>query len=1034
MVPCRQLWPRMDNVLRENVQSALVELWHIGVSTDEMFNECRNRLKHATKWAQQYYVPLGGVDVVAKAGGKPKPRIRHLVGNEQNVCSHRFGFKGKLDGLVRTDDANKTAALEIKTGRIRTEHVGQITVYYMLLCDLVNQQLQPELQACSSSALLLYPHKDECTYEAKRISRFDVRAIMQIRNMLASTIQRRRQTLEEGRLRGPVWPPMIPRENGMEPSDCKRCFRKDHCYTLAASVENQPQLRPELDSRVRAYIQKWLMVIDAEEVLGAKAKERPWRTNTTLNRDKAPNVVNPSSAQQGVQKAVDGAAPEAKVKDQDAKEGGSGSSGLRYLKFEEAVLVKPSNHPNMFGVNNSEEHQFHWIFSVPDSEAAAKLQAFSSGGPRSSQLDFEDYAVASAKPKKKNAGGPFGSGTSEAALSMRALTLGADENAAKASNTTKQQQELAGSQPSPELVQSILSLPFTVGDQITISREPEGPFSLFQATVVNIDCEGRRVTVRPRTEIRATLRSDAGAQMCTTQLTDIEDLQRAAGVASAQQLSTCEFYRMDKDEYGGGFAKIRGDLMQLVCTQELMNPFVGKIKRKLIFLEPPTFSDVELGEQVGTTVMPKTPPEMIAEGTNCLTQWQRMNLTQQNVIRRCFQADDYCVVQGFPGTGKTEVLASLLELYVRNGKRVLFCAYTNAAVDNGLLRLLRNASEAGKRPMQIVRLGSNEQKVHNEVRPYLLQNRNLNSIQDVNGFIQSVQLVACTLLGCHDALVQHLAFDLVVVDEASQATEPATWCALFKTRKFVLFGDTNQLQPLVKHPKAIQFGLQRSLMERLSEEQPACVAELNVQYRMNEEIQKLPNKLIYNGKLVCGSDAVKYRKLTAYTLGDVTTKEGWLRAALDPDRKVVFLDTMDSLPEDMASRQENQGEANLCQELVRSLLSLGLFEADIGVLSPYRRQLALIKEVLGPERPEVLTVDEAQGKDKKCVIVSLVKSNRERKVGQLLTDWRRMNVLLTRAQCKLVLIGSVPTLHTNELMRNMLETCHDNAWIVPVSR
>eukprot|EP00392_Amoebophrya_sp_AT5.2_P008788 g8816.t1 len=228
----------LDANIRENVQSSLVQLWQLQMTTDEMFSECKGRLKTAREWAQKYYAPLNSAGMLSGAGNnrndnKPKPRVARLVGNEQNVCSHRFGFKGKLDGLVRTD-ANKTTALEIKTGKIKTEHVGQITVYYLLLCDLVNQQLKAEMQACSDEGLLLYPHKDQYTYNAKKINRFDIRPIIAIRNTLASTVQRRRQTLEDGKLRGPIWPKMLEWENGQEPHECKRCFRQSQLSHAAA--------------------------------------------------------------------------------------------------------------------------------------------------------------------------------------------------------------------------------------------------------------------------------------------------------------------------------------------------------------------------------------------------------------------------------------------------------------------------------------------------------------------------------------------------------------------------------------------------------------------------------------------------------------------------------------------------------------------------------------------------------------------------------------------------------------------------------
>ena len=186
-------------------------------------------------------------------------------------------------------------------------------------------------------------------------------------------------------------------------------------------------------------------------------------------------------------------------------------------------------------------------------------------------------------------------------------------------------------------------------------------------------------------------------------------------------------------------------------------------------------------------------------------------------------ADDYCVVQGYPGTGKTEVLAQLLELSMRNGQRVLFCSYTNAAVDNALLRLLKKKRN---KELNMVRVGSG-QKIHQDIKPYMLDKLNIKSTADVEAFVKNesnpLALVACTLLGAHDNFVQTLDFDIAVVDEASQATEPSTWCALFRTKKFILFGDTNQLPPLVRHPKATQFGLGVPLMERLARAHPQCV-------------------------------------------------------------------------------------------------------------------------------------------------------------------------------------------------------------------
>lgn len=173
-----------------------------------------------------------------------------------------------------------------------------------------------------------------------------------------------------------------------------------------------------------------------------------------------------------------------------------------------------------------------------------------------------------------------------------------------------------------------------------------------------------------------------------------------------------------------------------------------------------------------------------------------------------------------------------------------------------------------------------------------------------------------------------------------------------------------------------------------------------------------------------------------------------MQAVLDPTLGVVFVDTGVQCRE-RPTGQENLGEAEIARQIADELALRGVDVAkDLGILSPYRRQLALVKEVFagppakkygGPphdgeqesssSRPEILTVDEAQGRDKKCVVVSFVRSNTERRVGKLLPNWRRLNVLLTRAQAKLVLVGSVDTLKNDDLMANMVTICKTNNWV-----
>ncbi len=249
-------------------------------------------------------------------------------------------------------------------------------------------------------------------------------------------------------------------------------------------------------------------------------------------------------------------------------------------------------------------------------------------------------------------------------------------------------------------------------------------------------------------------------------------------------------------------------------------------------------------------------------------------------------------------------------------------------------------------------------------------------------------------------------------------------------------------------------------MERLACGFPACVSELTLQYRMNQQIQTLANHLIYDGKLQCGNDEVRNRKVTVKEVQGGLIKNncsGWLSAVLDPERRVVFLDTQDLCPEVLETKQENVFEAEICQKIVQEMAVFFSDSESIAILSPYRRQLALLKDVLffrnnnssintesseisesenlinkrriSEKRVEILTVDEAQGRDKSVILVSLVRSNADRKIGQLLQDKRRLNVLLTRAQKKLILIGSGVTLEKEPLLQNLLNLCKQQNWV-----
>ncbi len=232
-----------------------------------------------------------------------------------------------------------------------------------------------------------------------------------------------------------------------------------------------------------------------------------------------------------------------------------------------------------------------------------------------------------------------------------------------------------------------------------------------------------------------------------------------------------------------------------------------------------------------------------------------------------------------------------------------------------------------------------------------------------------------------------------MVDEASQITLPTCLGPLRYADRFLLVGDHFQLPPLVKSSAAK--GMEVSLFRRLSDAHPEAVVTLGKQYRMNEDIMGLSNALVYSGRMACGNEEVARRKMI-------------------DGKSVVFYDTQGR--EGMKEQKGgdgvwNDGEACLVKQYVEDLLRQGVKEDQIGVISLYRQQVKLLSHHLSSfPGVEVLTADRAQGRDKDCIIISMVRSNEDGKVGELVRDWRRLNVCFTRAKCKLVFFGNRKTL------------------------
>ncbi|CAE6383406.1 unnamed protein product [Rhizoctonia solani] len=472
-------------------------------------------------------------------------------------------------------------------------------------------------------------------------------------------------------------------------------------------------------------------------------------------------------------------------------------------------------------------------------------------------------------------------------------------------------------------------------------------------------------------------------------------------------------FRIDKDDYSGGMAKLRSNLAAL-----FYQPGDERRLRLVVDLMPPRF-------------LTSTGDEKLPE-----TRAKLLNPNQRAAIKLVLRAQDYALVLGMPGTGKTTMVVELIKELVRRGKSVLLTSYTHSAVDTILLKLLEVEFD-------VLRLG-NVDKVHIEARKFALGAKEMpETLEALERQLLRPPVVATTCLSIDHPLFARRTFDYCIVDEASQITLPSCLGPLRFAERFVLVGDHFQLPPLVKSKDAREGGMDISLFRRLSDAHPEAVVDLALQYRMNAEIMTLSNKLIYSDRLQCGSDQVATQALYIphpsagmawhVSCGDGPNRQCWLNSLIDPSCKVRFADT-DGLPARntvVGSLVQNEVEAQLVLQTIEALSRSGVQPTQIGVISPYRQQIKLLSHML-QERPEIeiLTADRSQGRDKDCIIISMVRSNEDGNIGDLLKDWRRLNVSFTRARSKLIIFGSRGTLKCDNLLKQFFDLVDEKGWYI----
>ncbi|UOY10313.1 IGHMBP2 family helicase [Methanonatronarchaeum sp. AMET6-2] len=283
----------------------------------------------------------------------------------------------------------------------------------------------------------------------------------------------------------------------------------------------------------------------------------------------------------------------------------------------------------------------------------------------------------------------------------------------------------------------------------------------------------------------------------------------------------------------------------------------------------------------------------------------------------------------------------------------------------------------------------------------------------INKVISEAEVVCTTNSTAGSELMENQKFESLFIDEATQATEPSCLIPITKTNKVIMAGDHKQLPPTILNEKAKQEGLNKTLFERMIKNTGKNKALLEIQYRMNKKIMKYPNREFYNNKLKAAPQ-VKRHKLT-----DLTNKTDSL---IKPKQPITFIDTEDA-PERQSkgsTSRQNKGEARITRKTIERLIDIDIQPSEIGVITPYDAQVDLLRQKLPDiEELEIKTVDGFQGREKEVIVVSLVRSNPEQKIG-FLKDLRRLNVTITRARRKLILIGDSETLRTHKAYRKLI--------------
>lgn len=470
---------------------------------------------------------------------------------------------------------------------------------------------------------------------------------------------------------------------------------------------------------------------------------------------------------------------------------------------------------------------------------------------------------------------------------------------------------------------------------------------------------------------------------------------------------------------------------------------------------------------------------------NVEPQYPWLNASQQQAVRDVLRAKDVLIVHGPPGTGKTTTLVEAIDEVLRREPQVMVCAQSNTAVDWISRQLMDRGIEVLRvgNPTRVTdeMLASTYERrfeahpdypqlwqIRRDIRQLYSQPRKGRSekfhqaiarLRDRAGELEyrirtalfdHCRVVACTLAGAASQTLEGYRCHTLFIDEAAQALEAACWIAIPHADRVIFAGDHCQLPPTIKNPECLRAGLGKTLMERIAQQKPDAVRLLTVQYRMNEELMRFSSDWFYDGRLTA-ADSVRYRSI----LDEADYPLVWIETSPAPSRGGEFEATQRSQssqatvqttsPAPLEGLGEVLSDSSIYnkEEAEYAIAALHLYIEKIGkqraineridfaIVSPYKAQVHLLRQLAKKDaflRPfrhaiSINTVDAFQGQERDVVIISMVRANDQGRIG-FLGDLRRMNVAITRARYKVIIVGDAPTLCRHRFYRELHGRCH----------